>query len=392
MCGRNWRQGKYLRVPAAVRARCVRGARRARAETEVTWKSHSVGFIILFMFPVTAPGENPFAALGVTATQQTLYLTLLYNPGSTLGELAGMSEAPRPRLAALLLEMEDLGMISAEGAAGVAGAGGAAAPADRAYTAHPPDAVVETLIRKRETEFIRARIEAKRINGDLLAAEQRSNPEKLVEVIDGLDAVIQRYEQVQRAAVRHVKAIDKPPYAVDPVSPNAIERERLANGVEYRAIYTPEALAIPARMELAREDSGFGERARILENPPAKLVIVDDEMALMPLRGDDPGITALIRPSTLLDILIEVFDTCWEQATPLRFDDESGPVGVWPRLSEADRHLLTLLAAGLKDEAVARHTGMGARTVSRHVARLLRTLNARTRFQAGVHAARRGLV
>ncbi|MGI5418904.1 LuxR C-terminal-related transcriptional regulator [Actinomadura luteofluorescens] len=61
-------------------------------------------------------------------------------------------------------------------------------------------------------------------------------------------------------------------------------------------------------------------------------------------------------------------------------------------MSEADRHLLTLLAAGLKDEAVARHTGMGARTVSRHVARLLRTLNARTRFQAGVHAARRGLV
>ncbi|MGI5206063.1 LuxR C-terminal-related transcriptional regulator [Spirillospora sp. CA-108201] len=163
-------------------------------------------------------------------------------------------------------------------------------------------------------------------------------------------------------------------------------------GVEYRAIYAPEALAIPARMDLAREDSSIGERARILENPPAKLVIVDDEMALMPLRGDDPGITALIRPSTLLDILIEVFDTCWEQATPPHFDDESGSADVWPRLSDADRHLLTLLAAGLKDEAVARHTGMGARTVSRHVARLLRTLNARTRFQAGVHAARRGLV
>ncbi|GAA4394401.1 hypothetical protein GCM10023088_75030 [Actinomadura verrucosospora] len=338
------------------------------------------------MFPVTAKDENPFAALGVTASQQTLYVVLLYNPGSTLSELAGMSEAPPARLAALLLEMEALGMISAEGAAG------ADAAADRAYSAHPPDAVVETLIRRREAEFIRARIEAKRISGDLLAAEQRSNPERLVEVVDGLDAVIQRYEQVQRAAVRQVKAIDKPPYAVDPVSPNEIERERLAEGVEYRAIYTPEALAIPARMDLARRDSGFGERSRILENPPAKLVIVDDEMALMPLRGDDPSITALIRPSTLLDILIDVFDTCWEQATPLRFDGEPGSAGVRPRLSEADRHLLTLLAAGLKDEAVARHTGMGARTVSRHVARLLRTLNARTRFQAGVHAARRGLV
>lgn len=332
------------------------------------------------MPPATATGENPFEALGVTALQQTLYTTLLYNPGSTLGELAKLSGVSRPWLAGLLLDLEDLGMVRADGAA------------DPGYHPYPPDAVVETLIRKRETEFIRVRIEAQRLTGDLLAAEQRAHPERLVEIVDGLDAVVRRYEQVQRGAVRQVKVIDKPPYAVDPARPNEIERERLARGVDYRAIYTPEALAIPERLAMARQDSGMGERARVLENPPAKLVIVDDEMALIPLRGDEPGITALIRPSTLLDILIGVFNTCWEQASPLRFDGESSVPDVWPRLSDADRHLLTLLAAGLKDDAVARHTGMGSRTVSRHVARLLRTLNARTRFQAGVHAARRGLV
>ncbi len=333
------------------------------------------------MLPVTAPSENPFVALGVTAAQQTIYTTLLYHPGSTLSDLTRLTEQPRARLAGLLLELQALGMVGVDGSA------------EPAYTPYPPDAVVETLIRKRETEFIRARIEAKRLSGDLLAAEQRGNPEKLVEIIDGREAVAQRWEQVQRGASRQVKTIDKPPYATDPTRPNEIERDRIANGIEYRAIYTPDALAIPERLEIARDDTACGERARVLENPPAKLVIVDDELALMPLRGDEPGITALIRPSTLLDILISVFNTCWEQATPLRFDDEeSSPPGVWPRLSDADRHLLTLLAAGLKDEAVARHTGMGSRTVSRHVARLLRTLNARTRFQAGVHAARRGLV
>jgi DNA-binding CsgD family transcriptional regulator len=332
------------------------------------------------MFPATATGENPFAALGVTTSQQDLYTTLLHHPGSTLDDLAHLSALPRARLAGLLMELAALGMVGVDSAA------------DPAYVPYPPDAVVETLIRKREAEFIRARIEAKRLSGDLLTAEQRAHPEKLVEIIDGLDAVVQRYEQVQRAAVRQVKAIDKPPYAVDPVQPNEIERQQLANGVEYRAIYAPEALAIPEHLEMARYDSSLGERSRVLENPPAKLVIVDDEMALMPLRGDDPGITALIRPSTLLDILIGVFNTCWEQAAPLHFDDETSAPGARPRFSEADRHLLTLLAAGLKDEAIARHTGMGARTVSRHVARLMRTLNARTRFQAGVHAARRGLL
>ncbi|TDD28699.1 hypothetical protein E1287_32300 [Actinomadura sp. KC06] len=325
-----------------------------------------------------ATDENPFAALGITTLQQSLYSTLLHHPGTTFGELAELSDEPRPRLAGLLKELEALGMVGID------------ASTDPKYFPYPPDAVVETLIRQRETEFIRARIEAKRLSGDLLAAEQRTNPQKLVEIIDGMEAVVQRYEQVQRSAVKHVKAIDKPPYAVDPKAPNEVEREQIGHGVEYRVIFTPDALAIPEKLEMARQDAIIGERARVLESAPTKLIIVDDEMALMPLRGDDPGISAVIRPSTLLDILINVFNTCWEQATPLQGDNESGDV--WPRLSEADRHLLTLLAAGLKDEAVARHTGMGARTVSRHVARLLRTLNARTRFQAGVHAARRDLV
>ncbi|RKS70915.1 sugar-specific transcriptional regulator TrmB [Actinomadura pelletieri DSM 43383] len=338
------------------------------------------------MSPASATGENPFAALGVTASQQSIYSALLYHPGSTLGELVKLTGEPRARLAALLTELESLGMVGVDACAGPA----AGERTDPRYLPYPPDAVVEALIHKRETEFIRARIEAKRLSGDLLAAEQRTNPQKLVEVIDGTDAVAQRYEQVQRRAVKQVKAIDKPPYAVDPVGPNEIERERLASGVEYHVIYTPEALAIPGKRDVVRQDAVLGEQARVLENPPTKLVIVDDEMALMPLQGDEPGMTAVIRPSTLLDILISVFDNCWEQATPLYADKES--CDVWPRLSDADRHLLTLLAAGLKDEAVARYTGMGARTVSRHVARLLRTLNARTRFQAGVHAARRGLI
>ncbi|MFD0899531.1 LuxR C-terminal-related transcriptional regulator [Actinomadura sediminis] len=332
------------------------------------------------MFPPPAAGENPFAALGVTAPQQALYRTLLRHPGSTATELAVLSGESRSMLAGLLRELEMLGMVDV------------ALSADPAYFPNPPDAVVETLIRMRETEFIRARIEAERLCGDLRAAEQRADPEKLVEIIDGLDAVVQRYENAQRGAKARIKAIDKPPYAVDPRRPNEIERERISDGVEYRVIYAPEALAIPEKLELARLDSGLGERARVLRDPPAKLIIVDDEMALMPLRGDEPGITALIRPSTLLDVLIGVFDSCWEQATPFHGDHEPGTRDVWPRLSDADMHLLTLLAAGLKDEAVARHTGMGPRTVSRHVARLLRTLNARTRFQAGVHAARRGLI
>ena len=52
--------------------------------------------------------------------------------------------------------------------------------------------------------------------------------------------------------------------------------------------------------------------------------------------------------------------------------------------------LLRQLAAGAKDEQIARTLGLSLRTVRRRVADLMIELGADTRFQAGVEAARRG--
>ena len=46
--------------------------------------------------------------------------------------------------------------------------------------------------------------------------------------------------------------------------------------------------------------------------------------------------------------------------------------------------------AGLKDEAAARQLGVSLRTVHRRTSVLMAELDARTRFQAGLLAARRG--
>jgi DNA-binding NarL/FixJ family response regulator len=54
--------------------------------------------------------------------------------------------------------------------------------------------------------------------------------------------------------------------------------------------------------------------------------------------------------------------------------------------------VLQLLTTGLKDEAIARQLGTSMRTTRRRIASLLATLGVATRFQAGVEAARRGLL
>jgi DNA-binding NarL/FixJ family response regulator len=47
-----------------------------------------------------------------------------------------------------------------------------------------------------------------------------------------------------------------------------------------------------------------------------------------------------------------------------------------------------LLASGMKDEAIAHHLGWSHRTTRRRIATLMASLNADTRFQAGLYAAR----
>ncbi|MFD0381698.1 response regulator transcription factor [Streptomyces stramineus] len=64
--------------------------------------------------------------------------------------------------------------------------------------------------------------------------------------------------------------------------------------------------------------------------------------------------------------------------------------GIGTQIDARDRQILTLMASGATDDAIARRLGLGRRTVVRRVSALLAMLGATTRFQAGVQAARRG--
>lgn len=70
-------------------------------------------------------------------------------------------------------------------------------------------------------------------------------------------------------------------------------------------------------------------------------------------------------------------------ADQLAVDGDQGP-------SDDIRRLLVLLGAGLTDASIARELGVSERTVNRRIIALQDALAARSRFQLGVQAARRG--
>jgi DNA-binding NarL/FixJ family response regulator len=61
---------------------------------------------------------------------------------------------------------------------------------------------------------------------------------------------------------------------------------------------------------------------------------------------------------------------------------------------QTPRHhkVLRLLADGLTDDAIARQVGVSVRTVRNDMAAAMLSLDARSRFQAGVRAAQLGLL
>ncbi len=91
----------------------------------------------------------------------------------------------------------------------------------------------------------------------------------------------------------------------------------------------------------------------------------------------------------MVHYLCEVFEQSWTHAEPFADAVTDGLEAV---AKDIDRTIVRLLAAGMKDETIARRLGMSLRTARKHIADIMETLGAESRFQAGFLSARQGLL
>jgi DNA-binding NarL/FixJ family response regulator len=113
-----------------------------------------------------------------------------------------------------------------------------------------------------------------------------------------------------------------------------------------------------------------------------RLVVVDREIAFLP--GSSPADSdTVIRTPATVERLVAVFDTHWDSAR--------APVA-GRLLNDLQYAVITLLASGMTDEAVARKLDISPRTVQRHVRRIMELFGVRSRFELGIHITRRGVL
>ncbi|HEX7744844.1 MAG TPA: hypothetical protein VF462_06245 [Micromonosporaceae bacterium] len=317
--------------------------------------------------------EPLLTALGIPPEDEAVYRLLLRQPAATLGGLAARAGRGTRSLRQSVQRLTDLGLVSQL----------AGRPAR--LVAVRPDAAVEVLIARRQQELASARSAAQLLLADM-PADRRHRPEEELEIVFGRQAVATRFLQLQQTAQHELLVLDRPPYAQDPQQPNPGENDLLARGVRVRGIYAAEALEIPGALELLREAVAAGEEARASDEVPIKLAIADRAMAILPFTGEQASMVdsaLVVYASTLLDALVRLFELLWRASVPILPEAPTG---------DPDEDLLALLSAGLKDEAIARQLGVSLRTVHRRTSQLLDRVGARTRFQAGLRAARLGLL
>lgn len=317
-------------------------------------------------------GVRMLEGIGLSPQQEELYLGMLAHPGQSLDDItARYPGRTRSQLVAVIASLLELGLATQ------------LAGTPSLYTAIAPDVAIEGLARARVDDARRATQAIPALMDRFWRSLGDTASVDFIEIVTSEATIGQRWRQLGRTVSKELRAFDCPPYFSDPLEPDPVELQRLADGISYRVLYAQSVVDVPGRWADLEAGIGAGEQARVLPELPAKLTLFDDFAGTLSMAVGPAGAVAVIvvHRSPLLDALSALFEAYWHRAIPLGTDQPLGP-------RSRDDQLVRLMTAGLGDDAIQRALGVSASTVHRRVHAIMASLGARTRFQAGFQLGR----
>jgi DNA-binding CsgD family transcriptional regulator len=259
-----------------------------------------------------------------------------------------------------------------------------------------PQAGVELLLRQQELELAEnhRRLQARRDEITAGIAERISAPSASssggAEYLVGRDAIQARFEELAYSMRESADSMLPGASFSVPMLEAArpLDTEALRRGIRLRSLYQESIRNDFATLAYARDMASLGATVRTAPVLGQRLWIGDARVAMVPMDPADSqrGYACITEPGVVAS-LRELFDGAWRNAAPL---DVGNPVQSVTGLSDTERELLTMLADGMTDEAAAKRLGVSLRTVRRIMADLMVRLEAGSRFEAGIKAAKKG--
>jgi DNA-binding CsgD family transcriptional regulator/sugar-specific transcriptional regulator TrmB len=166
-----------------------------------------------------------------------------------------------------------------------------------------------------------------------------------------------------------------------------LNQRLLQRGVAMRTVYLDSIRHDPATVAHAEWITANGGQVRTAPSLPNRMIICDRRIAIIAADSDNTAAGAVVLSAPgMLAALCALFESTWESAEPLGVPRQPTPDALSGQQAEA----LRLLAEGYTDQTVAKRLGVSARTARRIATDLMAHLDARSRFQAGVHAVQDG--
>jgi predicted transcriptional regulator len=319
-------------------------------------------------------------ALGIGAELELLYRALVAQPSASAVQLAEAIDATEAEVDKALYELVEWGL--------------AVQTHEGDYAAAPPAMALGALIAKRRDGLRLAEQALVTLSEQHRATSAGRSIGELIEVVTGVDAIRHRYLQVQHAAQDQIRSFVTAPFVAVPPGANSAEPDAVDRGVAYKCVLERAVLSEPGAIAEAIDSLRRGLQIRVVEHLPMKLVLADAELALVPLTvgpGAEPG-AVLLHQSGLLAALDALFELVWRNAFPLELAVlGAGAPEMVELASDAptalDRNILSLLLAGLTDQAVAAQLNLSLRTLQRRLRHLMDLAGVETRMQLGWYAS-----
>jgi DNA-binding CsgD family transcriptional regulator len=318
--------------------------------------------------------------LGLSPVAESVYRTMLQHRDWGVLQIAEHLELGRGQVRSALDQLSELALLTPPRHLG-----------DSGWQPVNPSVALSALLARAEAEVLarRQQIDATRSAIVALSTLEAMAPgEEAAARLEGADAVRGRMQELATTVVNSCLSMN-PNSAQTPEAKRAsrpLNEQLLRRGVSIRCIYQESFRNDPSLLRYARWLASAGGETRTIPIVPILLVIYDRTTVLVPIDPADTGRGALeVRSPGLVAMACALFDQLWAAAVPF-----GAPPQGEADLGPTQRQLLALLAAGHTDELAARRLGVSLSTVRRLMATLMEQLSARSRFQAGIHAARRG--
>ncbi len=320
--------------------------------------------------------------LGFTSLQERVYRQLLSDPTADLATLAERTGRTDEDVANALDALAESQVIRIE-ASGVSVA--------------DPALALGRLIEAREDELMSAYRTVSGTRSEVASLQMGftrapTGPEPDIERLEGVEAVRERIAELAFFARVSVDAVQPggPQSAAALEASRPLDLRAVRRRLRMRVVHEVRVLQDELNRLHLRELVMLGVGARVSDPPIGRMLIIDRQVALVPIDPDDSRRGALVvRNPGLVAGLQDLFDRTWAAASELPWgtaeQDADGE-----EVTDSDRQVLAMLASGCTDETAAREIGVSVRHLRRRIARLMSVLGARSRFEAGAEAARRG--